>query len=87
MDSRETFRAERSQKTDSRETSDARKPAQKDSRETHLKHEVPRQPSSLPDAEAAEDLVEHVLHIHAPRDPAQRIRRAAKILGAKLHII
>lgn len=90
LDSRETFLGPKHQKWIHVKHLMHRDERQKDSRETRLKHEVPRRrrrPRSLPDAEPAENLIEHVLDIHAPRDPAQRIRRAAKILRAQLHII
>ena len=42
---------------------------------------------SLPDAESPEHLIQHVLDIHAPGDPAKRISGLTQILGTKLHIV
>jgi len=45
----------------------------------HVKRRAGR---SLPDAEPAEDLAQHVLRVYGPGDPSQCLGCAPQVLGA-----
>lgn len=67
-------------KDDSRETSRSGGKNRVPSSLIHVKHFV----NLLPDAEAPEHLIEHVLDVHPARNPPDLVRRPPDILGPKL---